>query len=143
MVPHAVMPSMPLCCRSAVIIGYLNAISTRARHAVLACYVLGLLALTLAPLPETAYRLSSAEGFDKAVHFALFGGFTLLLYWDLLRERRPRLVGMLGVSGSLAALVEVAQGLLGYRTQDFWDFAWGTLGSLAAYLVGARLGTRG
>jgi VanZ family protein len=109
------------------------------RHAVLACYVAGLLTLTLAPLPQTAYRLASAQGFDKAVHTTLFGGFAAVLYWSRLPGTAPGLWGVVGASAGLAALVELLQAPLPYRTADVWDFVWGVVGALVAYLVVRRV----
>jgi len=109
------------------------------RHVVLACYVAVLLALTLAPLPQTAYRLASAQGFDKAVHVVLFGGFAAAWYWSLLPVATPGLWPVMGPSAALAALVELLQMPLSYRTSDIWDFVWGVVGALAAYLVARRV----
>lgn len=109
------------------------------RHVVLGCYVAGVLALTLAPLPEPAYQLASAQGFDKAVHTVLFGGFAVVVYWNLLPTAPPGLWQVVGPSAALAALVELLQAPLSYRTADVWDFFWGVVGALAAYLVARRV----
>jgi hypothetical protein len=109
------------------------------RHVVLACYVAGLLVLTLAPLPGTAYRLASAQGFDKAVHTVLFGGFAAALYWSRLGGAAPGWWRVVGPSAGLAALVELLQAPLPYRTADVWDFVWGVLGALVAYLAARRV----
>lgn len=102
---------------------------------VLALYLAGLLAVTLLPLPETAYQMASTQGFDKVVHTGLFGGFAALLYWTLLPSGPPGLRRVVLPSAALAALVELIQAPLAYRTADVWDFFWGMVGSLAAYLL--------
>lgn len=109
------------------------------RHLVLACYLAGLLALTLAPLPQAALRLASAQGFDKAVHTALFGGFAGVLYWSRLPGATPGMWWVVGPSAGLAALVELLQAPLPYRTADGWDFFWGAVGALTAYLLARRV----
>ncbi len=108
------------------------------RRILLAVYVVALLALMLAPLPESAYQLASAKGLDKAVHFALFGGLAVLLYWNLKPSGTPTLWRVVGPSGFMAALVELLQAPLRYRTADIWDFVWGLAGSLVAYLLVRR-----
>jgi VanZ family protein len=105
------------------------------RHVVLACYVAGLLVLTLAPLPQAANRLASAQGLDKAVHLVLFGGLAAVVYWSRLPTVAPGLWAVVGPSAGLAALVELLQAPLPYRTADVWDFFWGVVGALVAYLV--------
>ena len=98
----------------------------------------GLLVLTLAPLPQAANRLASARGFDKAVHFLLLGCLAALLYWNKRHaspDRGPTLLSVVGPSAALAALIELLQAPLPYRTADFWDFFWGAAGALAAYLI--------
>ncbi len=109
------------------------------RHVVLGCYVAVVLGLTLAPLPQAAYHLASARGFDKLVHFLLFGGFAVVLYWSLLPNGSPRLWRVVVPSAGFAALVELLQAPLPYRTSDFWDFFWGSVGALAAFLVVRRV----
>ncbi len=105
------------------------------RQVVLGCYVALVLGLTLLPLPQAAYHLASARGLDKVVHVLLFGGFATVLYWYLLPAGRPGMGRVVVPSAAFAALVEVLQAPLSYRTADFWDFFWGAVGALTAFLV--------
>ena len=109
--------------------------SSRSRMSLLAVYVVGLLALTLAPLPHTALALASAQGLDKAVHVVLFGGLAAMIYWNLMPTGGASALRVVLPSGMLAALVELLQASLPYRTADVWDFLWGLAGAVAAYLV--------
>jgi VanZ family protein len=108
----------------------------------LGVYVAALLVLTLAPLPALANRLASTDHFDKVAHFVLLGGLTVMLYWVLAAEGRPSLARVVGPAVAFAALIEVLQAPLPYRTTDFWDFVWGTVGAFVAYVVVVRLNPR-
>ncbi len=112
------------------------------RRVWLGVYVVALLVLTLAPLPAVASRLAATDHFDKVVHFVLLGGFTVMLYWALAVEGRPPLGRVVGPAAAFAALIELLQAPLPYRTADFWDFASGAAGAFVAYLVVARLTRR-
>jgi VanZ family protein len=112
---------------------------TRHRVTLLVLYVSGLLVLTLAPVPSVVDRLASVRGLDKIVHFALFAGLAALLYWYHLPSQTPTLLRVVGPSAFLAALVEMLQAPLPYRSADFWDFFWGSLGALVAYAVVSRI----
>lgn len=111
------------------------------RATILVAYLLGLLFVTLAPLPSAAYELASVTtGSDKAVHFVLFGGFAALTYWNaILAVPRPE-VPALGTTSVLAALVELLQAPLDYRSASLGDFIWGLVGGVVvvAVLVAAR-----
>ncbi len=118
----------------ALIEALLDAIVRRLRL-VLATYTVALLVITLAPLPGPAYP---PTGLDKPVHFLLFGGLAALLYGNFVGGRRiPALVASVIGSVSVAALVELLQGLLPYRHEDIWDLVAGAVGALlAAFLIG-------
>ncbi len=105
------------------------------RRLVLATYTVALLAVTLAPLPGPAYPPTAA---DKLVHLILFGGLAALLYGNFVGGRRgPALVASVIGSVSVAAVVELLQGLLPYRQEDLWDLVAGAVGAvLAALLIG-------
>lgn len=105
----------------------------RYRRAYFAAYLIGLLVVTLAPLPSRAYELAS--GSDKLVHFGLFSGLSMLLYWNLVSSLRPRLITVVGMTAIAAALIEVIQSPLPFRSGDVWDLAWGVLGALVGYGV--------
>lgn len=108
------------------------------RYAILAAYLAGLLAVTLAPLPGPAFRITSSAGLDKPVHFVLFGTLAALVYAvrGLGKPTAPRVVGAAAV---LAALIEIVQGPLPYRSSDVWDFLWGVAGAVAGYVGAAAL----
>ncbi len=107
----------------------------RHRRLILAAYTVGLLTVTLAPLPGPVYPPTGA---DKLVHLLLFGGLVVLFYGNFKGARRgAALVASVVGSVSLAALVELLQGLLPYRSEDIWDLVAGAVGALvAAALVG-------
>ncbi len=112
------------------------------RRLLLAAYTVGLLIATLAPLPGPAYPPAVA---DKLVHLLLFGGLVFLFFGNFQGARRaPALVASVVGSVSLAALVELLQWLLPYRSEDVWDLVAGALGALlaAALLGGLQRGPR-
>ena len=105
----------------------------------LGVYVVALLALTLAPLPAVANHLAATDHFDKVAHFFLLGGLTVMLYWVMATEGHPPMGRVVGPATAFAALIELLQAPLPYRTTDFWDFVWGTVGAFLAYFLVARL----
>ena len=105
----------------------------RYRRGILAAYLIGLLAITLAPLPSRAFELAS--GSDKLVHFVLFAGFGVLLYWNMYSSRRPTLITVVGLTAVVAALIEVFQTPLPFRSGDVWDLLWGAVGGLVGCTI--------
>ncbi len=105
----------------------------RYRRGIFAAYLIGLLVITLAPLPSRAFELAS--GSDKLVHFGLFAGFGVLLYWNMYSSRRPTLMTVVGLTAVVAALIEVFQTPLPFRSGDVWDLVWGVVGALVGYGV--------
>lgn len=105
----------------------------------LATYTVALLVVTLAPLPGPTYP-PTGVGVDKLVHLLLFGGLTVLLYGSFVGGRRaPALVASAIGSASVAAVLELLQGLLPYRHEDVWDWVAGAVGAvLAAVLIAWR-----
>ncbi len=104
------------------------------RRALLAVYVIALLAVTLAPIPGSAYPPS---GFDKLVHVGLFGGLAFLITWNL-GWRRITVLEALGLTVVAAILIEALQGMLPFRDADTGDFLAGTVGAfLGIVLAGA------
>lgn len=114
-------------------------ISPRTRRTLVMTYGILLLVATLAPLPRDAYEVVSTTGSDKVVHFVLFGGLTgifLVLGWPT-----ARLPAALAITMIAAALVEVVQSPLAYRTGDIWDFVAGSAGAVVVG-VATRWGMR-
>ncbi len=105
----------------------------RHRRGIFAAYLIGLLVITLAPLPSRAFELAS--GLDKLVHFGLFAAFSVLLYWNMYSSRRPRLITVVGLTAVVAALIEVFQTPLPFRSGDVWDLLWGVVGALVGFGV--------
>ncbi len=109
----------------------------RHRRGLMIAYLIGLIVLTLAPVPATPGGL---RGLDKPVHIALFGGLAIVLYWNLRAglwaSLRPHLVMAVVLTAALAGLIEVLQALLPYRSGDVIDLAAGAVGGF----VGAGMG---
>ena len=97
------------------------------RRALLIAYVVGVLAVTLAPVPGSVYP---EAGFDKLVHVGLFGGLAFLIMWNLGGWRGITILEALGLTVLAAILIEALQGLLPFRNADTWDFVAGTFGAL-------------
>jgi hypothetical protein len=94
------------------------------------CWVAATLVATLAPLPADAYEIASTAGSDKVVHFVLFGGLGALCYLN--RWPRAGWLWAAGTSVAAAALIEVVQLPLAYRSGDVWDLVAGAAGAVAA-----------
>ncbi len=109
----------------------------RHRRGLMITYLVGLIVLTLAPVPATAGGL---PGLDKFVHIGLFGGLAIVLYWNLRAglwaSLRPRLVIAVVLTVALAGLIEVLQGVLPYRSGDVADLLAGAVGGF----LGAGMG---
>lgn len=97
--------------------------------------------LSLYPVPETP--LSHVIGIDKVAHILMYGGLSLLLWWEYLRAhpaspcRRAIPWTMLlpiAMSGLLELLQEYATDC---RSGDWYDFVANTLGVLTAAGVAA------
>lgn len=113
----------------------------RYRRAVLGGYLVALLIATLAPLPSTAYELAVGAGLDKLVHLVLFGGLTLVLYWNLVPWGGASALHVAGIPALLAGVIELVQGPLPYRSGDVWDLVWGVVGAVVGYGI-VRLARR-
>ncbi len=108
--------------------------SRRVRWAILALYLAGLVGATLAPLPDS---YSQHSGLDKWIHAALFGGLAFLAYWNL--QGNPRITFAALSAMAAAAMIEILQIPLPYRSGDVWDFAAGTAGAVMGALLASRL----
>ncbi|MFC1639873.1 VanZ family protein [Gemmatimonadota bacterium] len=98
------------------------------RKLVFAAYVAAVLGATLAPLSSDAYDVVS--GLDKLVHVGLFGGVAVLLCWNLdsVSLQTARFVVLL--TTAFAAVIELVQGRLWYRSGDYWDLLAGAVGAV-------------
>jgi hypothetical protein len=99
----------------------------------LGIYFLALFGLLMFPVVGPGFRLLGF-GSDKWMHIALFGGLAVLLRWNLSDNRHAGLVSI-GVASAIAVLIELAQGLVEYRSAESWD--------ALAGLIGAFLGATG
>jgi len=117
--------------------------ATDQRRMLLAIYVMALLVITLAPLPAGGEFVETIPGLDKAIHVVLFGGLAFLLYWNAgLRRGQAAVIKAIGLTVAAAALIEVMQSPLPYRSGDAWDFLAGAVGALLGGAVAALLGGR-
>jgi VanZ family protein len=117
---------------------------TEHRRALLALYAMGLLVITLAPLPAGGEYVEAVPGLDKLIHVVLFGGLAFLLMWNAVREGRARaFIKVFGLTVAAAGLIELMQDPLPYRSGDVWDFLAGAVGALiGAAVARAMLGPR-
>jgi VanZ family protein len=111
------------------------------RRTALGGYVAAMLAALLLPVPDTPSYVPGA--FDKLAHVGLFLGFALLAAWNARGSRGLRTVTAFGAGALLAALVEVVQSPLPYRSGDVVDLAAGVVGALLGATLGARTGPPG
>lgn len=98
------------------------------RRLVFLAYLSAVLGATLAPLSGNAY--DAVSGLDKVVHVVLFGGVAALLCWNLTTVSLRSATAVFIITVALAALIEVVQGTLWYRSGDLWDLLAGALGAL-------------
>jgi predicted adenine nucleotide alpha hydrolase (AANH) superfamily ATPase/VanZ family protein len=103
---------------------------------ILICWLAGIFALMLTPLPPPPEAVRRITYYDKAAHFVFFGVTTYLLIAIGLRLRRFRYwqVALVAVSASssLALLAEKLQRLVPGREDSWLDFSAGLLGMLFA-----------
>ena len=97
------------------------------RRLVFLAYVFTVLGATLAPLSGGAY--DSVAGLDKLVHVGLFGGVAVLLCWNLNSVSLKTTRFVLLLTTAFAAIIELVQGQLWYRSGDYWDLLAGALGA--------------
>ena len=98
------------------------------RRLVFLGYVTTVLGATLAPLSSDAYDVVS--GLDKLVHVGLFGGVAVLLCWNLNSVSLQTARFVLLLTTAFAAVIELVQGRLWYRSGDYWDLLAGALGAV-------------
>lgn len=98
------------------------------RHRLFVAYAVAMILAFLIPTPDTGIEFSYI---DKAVHFGLFFGFTLLFYLD----RHLSLGRIFLVSATFAAVVELVQWALPFRDVELADFVAGAAGAGLATLI--------
>lgn len=70
---------------------------------------------------------------DKIVHFIMFFGLTLLLYFAYNSFKK---IGYITIPVTMGIVIEILQHLMGSgRTFDIWDIAANTMGTLTAFLL--------
>ena len=104
------------------------------RRTLLAGYVAAMLAALLMPVPATPSYLPGA--FDKLAHVGLFLGFAVLAAWNARGGRGWRGLVALGSAAAFAAVIEVLQALLPYRSGDPLDLVAGVAGGIVGAVVG-------
>ncbi len=103
------------------------------RQATLAIYLTVVLVGTLAPLSGSAFDKVSA--FDKLVHLAMFGGMAFLLMLSFNPPRKENFLKAVVLASVLAGGVELVQGILPFRSAEWWDFVAGAAGTVVGALV--------
>jgi VanZ family protein len=98
------------------------------RRLVFLAYTAIVLGATLAPLSGNAYE--AVSGLDKVVHVGLFGGVALLMCWNLAELTLRSATRVFVITVAFAALIELVQGTLWYRSGDSWDLLAGAFGAV-------------
>jgi hypothetical protein len=91
-------------------------------------YLAALIGLLFFPIGGPDFRWLGLDS-DKWMHIVLFGGLAVMLRWNLVEFRRAFLISV-GVASIFAALTELVQALIVYRSAEFEDFLAGALGAL-------------
>jgi len=91
-------------------------------------YVAAVLGATLAPLSADSY--DAVAGLDKLVHVVLFGGVAVLLCWTFNSVSPPTARRVFLTTTAFAAIIELVQSLLVYRSGDVWDLVAGSIGAI-------------
>lgn len=109
---------------------------------------LAIVLLSVLPIPEVP-QLADVPLVDKWVHFVMYGGWSLVCWFEMaLAERRRRAVMPLGCrlfwglfcSALLGGLLELVQAYCTTcRSGDFWDFVADAIGALLGTLLGIAL----
>jgi len=94
----------------------------------LTMYLIALMGLLMFPIVGPEFRLLGI-GSDKWVHVALFGGLAVMLRWNL-SENRHALFVSISIALVVAVTTEVAQGLVAYRSAEFFDVLAGLNGAI-------------
>jgi uncharacterized membrane protein HdeD (DUF308 family) len=96
-----------------------------------------MLALLLFPVPEAKFHLLGIKS-DKWVHVALFGGFAMMLRWNVDSNRLATVIAV-GITTLFAASIEVVQSFTTYRSAELADFIAGAIGAMLGVIVMNRI----
>lgn len=97
--------------------------------------------LSLAPIPEMP-KLPDVKLLDKWVHFVMYGGTCLVIWWEYLRQhtildRKRVAVGAILLPALMGGALELMQAYLTTcRSGDWLDFVANCIGVLLGALVG-------
>ena len=100
-------------------------------------YLVALLALLLLPVSEPGFHLAGINS-DKWMHVALFGGFAMMLRWNLASNRLASPIAV-GMSVLFAAAIEIVQGFTTYRDAEWADLLAGAVGAVVGVIVMNRV----
>ena len=109
-------------------------------HAIIAIVIV----LSLAPIPEMP-KLPDIGLMDKWVHFIMYGGMCLVIWWEYLRQHKTIdslhvIIGAIVLPALLGGVLEIMQEwLTTYRSGDWLDLTANCigvgLGALAGYFI--------
>ncbi|MBQ8051956.1 MAG: VanZ family protein [Bacteroidaceae bacterium] len=97
--------------------------------------------LSLAPIPEMP-QLADIGLLDKWVHFVMYGGLCLVIWWEYWRQHKTidwlhAAIGAIVLPALLGGLLELGQAYLTtVRSGDWLDFVANCIGVLLGALVG-------
>ncbi|MBQ7572586.1 MAG: VanZ family protein [Bacteroidaceae bacterium] len=99
-----------------------------------------IIVLSLAPIPEMP-QLPDVKLLDKWVHFVMYGGLCLIIWWEYLRQHRTTNwkragIGAIVLPIVLGGLLELGQAYLTTcRSGEWMDFVADSVGVLLALVV--------
>ena len=102
--------------------------------------IASVIVLSLAPIPDVP-QLAGVNLLDKWVHFVMYGGLCLVIWWEYLRQHRrvewPRaIVGAVVLPILLGGALELAQAYLTTcRSGEWLDFVADSVGAVLGFLV--------
>ncbi|MCM1312544.1 MAG: VanZ family protein [Bacteroides sp.] len=116
------------------------------KHYFLSCMTsLAIIILSVIPIPEVP-DLAEVPLWDKWVHFVMYGGLSLVLWFDYCRKKRQRHVGMRVIALTwlypvvLGGLLEIVQAYCTTcRSGDMLDFYADAIGACLGFLLGVTL----
>jgi len=107
--------------------------SLRLDRLLLALYLIALFGLLLLPISGVGSRFINMGG-DKLIHIALFGGLSVILRWNFSATRNA-VFKTVAIGFVIAAIAEIAQRLVAYRSAELSDVAAGIVGAILGAVV--------